>query len=168
MFKKLRTISKTIQGICSLFALVVLTYWFFWGSRAEKYFDKGYEYYEKGDWRSAIAEWKNASEAGDPLIDLLDLAKKAAHKAEFNLGLVYTKGEHGIVENYQEAAKWYGLAAEGGMPEAQFNLGILYLNGQGVPRNPDKGVEWLKKSARQGLKEAKDTLAELGIYDYDN
>ncbi len=185
MFKKLqdffyaayRTWLANVLTVCSMIVFIVASWDYFWVQRATRYFNNGNEYYEKGDWQSAVAEWKSASEAGkDAWKDDAFLtqspggfdAREDAHKAEFNLGLVYTKGGHGIVENYQEAAKWYGLAAEGGRREAQFNLGIFYLNGQGVPRNPDKGVEWLKKSARQGLQEAIDTLAELGIYDYDN
>lgn len=180
MFKKLqdffyaayRTWLANVLTVCFMIVIIIASWDYFWVKRATRYFNNGNEYREKGDWQSAVAEWKSASEAGkDALLTRFPggfEAREDAHKAEFNLGLAYTKGGHGIVENYQEAAKWYGLAAEGGMPEAQFNLGILYLNGQGVPRNPDKAVEWIKKSARQGLKEAKDTLAELGIYDYDN
>lgn len=179
MFKKLqdffyaayRTWLANVIAVCSMIVIIGAGWDYFWVIRATRCFNNGNEYYEKGDWQSAVAEWKSASEAGKDLLTPLPggyEAREDAHKAEFNLGLVYTKGGHGIVENYQEAAKWYGLAAEGGRPEAQFNLGIFYLNGQGVPRNPDKGVEWLKKSARKGLQEAIDTLAELGIYDYDN
>lgn len=178
MFKKLQNFFynvlavcfKIVFAVCFMIVFIVASWDYFWVQRATRYFNNGNEYYEKGDWQSAVAEWKSASEAGKDVTQSPGgyEAREAAHKAEFNLGLVYTKGGHGIVENYQEAAKWYGLAAEGGRREAQFNLGIFYLNGQGVPRNPDKGVEWLKKSARQGLQEAIDTLAELGIYDYDD
>lgn len=162
----MQNFGKKLHAAFILFSLVVVIWLYFWTERAERYFDKGYEYYEKGDWQSAIEQWKSASEAGKDAF--FSSAQEAARNAEFNLGLIYTKGEHGIVENYQEAAKWYGLAAEGGMKEAQVNLAICYLSGQGVPRNPEKGVEWLKKAARQRFQKAQDILAELGIYDYDN
>ncbi|EDQ84508.1 uncharacterized protein MONBRDRAFT_39247 [Monosiga brevicollis MX1] len=34
--------------------------------------------------------------------------------------------------------------------EAQCNLGLAYLEGQGVDRDDDEGVQWLLKAARQG------------------
>lgn len=127
---------------------------FTWQARGDAYFNDGMDYHQQGDWKNAVEKWKVASEKGH-------------HGAEFNLGLIYQQGGHGIVENHQEAAKWYGLAAEGGLPEAQLNLAVLYMNGQGVPRNPAKSVEWMKKAAKQGLKEAKENLENIGIYDYD-
>ena len=98
MFKKLRDFWDKLISVWYAIAFVVAIWAYFWGYRALRYFDNGYEYYKKGDWQSAIAEWKSASEIGRDA--LLPQAREAAHKAEFNLGLVYTKGEHGIVENY--------------------------------------------------------------------
>lgn len=36
---------------------------------------------------------------------------------------------------YKAAAKWYRKAAEQEYPDAQYNLGVLYLKGQGVPQD---------------------------------
>ena len=39
------------------------------------------------------------------------------------LGLIYATGQ-GVAKDDAEAARWYRMAAELGMAEAQFNLGI--------------------------------------------
>ncbi len=57
------------------------------------------------------------------------------------------------------AAKWYGKAAEQGNPMAQFSLGHMYENGQGVPQNDEDAVYWYKKSAEQGYIDAQFNLA---------
>ena len=43
----------------------------------------------------------------------------------------------------------YLEAAERGDAEAQINLGLCYLNGNGVPKNPDEALKWLSKAAKQ-------------------
>ena len=51
---------------------------------------------------------------------------------------------------YEEAAKWYELAARQGLAEAQNNLGVMLKDGQGVERDEAKAVEWFRRAARQG------------------
>lgn len=51
---------------------------------------------------------------------------------------------------YEEAAKWYELAARQGLAEAQNNLGVMLKDGQGVERDEAKAVEWFRLAARQG------------------
>jgi TPR repeat protein len=41
-------------------------------------------------------------------------------------------------------------AAQGGDPDAQYNLGTLYQQGDVVPQNDVKAVYWFRKSADQG------------------
>ena len=38
----------------------------------------------------------------------------------------------GVLQDYKEAVKWYRLAAEQGLAQAQSNLGFMYGKGQGV------------------------------------
>lgn len=52
--------------------------------------------------------------------------------------------------NYGEAAKiWVALAMRGDI-EAQFNLGVLYKDGVGVPQQHTEAIKWLRKAADQG------------------
>ena len=48
------------------------------------------------------------------------------------------------------------------MKEAQFKLGVCYYRGVGVPKDREKAVEWLQKSAKQGYDPAKKALKMLG------
>jgi len=59
------------------------------------------------------------------------LAKQGIAEAQYNLGLMYSKGE-GVPIDDKEAVKWYRLAAEQRITGAQSNLGLMYEKGQGV------------------------------------
>ena len=41
-------------------------------------------------------------------------------------------------------------AANQGDAYAQFNLGVMYANGEGVPENDAEAVKWYRKAAEQG------------------
>ena len=53
---------------------------------------------------------------------------------------------------------WYRRAAEQGVADAQYNLGFMYRNGQGVPQDDKQAVDWYRKAAEQG-----DTVAQLNL-----
>ena len=60
--------------------------------------------------------------------------------------------------NYQEAIKWYTKAAENGYPDAQSELGFMFLNGEGVAVNKTEAVKWLSKAGEKG-----DALAQHAL-----
>ena len=49
-----------------------------------------------------------------------------------------------------EAVKWYRKAAEQGLALAQFNLGVMYLNGKGVPQHYVQALMWFNLAEAQG------------------
>jgi TPR repeat protein len=49
-----------------------------------------------------------------------------------------------------QASQWFKKAAEQGHPDAQFNLAVMYLTGEGVPANLTESVQWMRKAADQG------------------
>ncbi len=51
--------------------------------------------------------------------------------------------------------------AEQGDEEAQFNLGVMYAGGQGVPQDSKQAVAWYRKAAEQGYAEAQFCLGEM-------
>ncbi len=55
----------------------------------------------------------------------------------------------------------YKEAAEHGDACAQLNLGIMYCEGKGVPQDKIRAYELLLKSGRQGLRMAQDGLVRL-------
>jgi len=70
------------------------------------------------------------------------------------LGYMYKNGE-GVSQDYTKALDWYTKAAEQGFAKAQYNLGLIYVEGgEGIPQDYNKGLDWLTKAAEQGLAEA--------------
>jgi TPR repeat protein len=59
------------------------------------------------------------------------------------------------------AAKWYLDAAEQGIPEAQYALGKMYFEGQGVARDPAKAATWIRRAAEQGHAAAQNNFGLL-------
>ena len=52
---------------------------------------------------------------------------------------------------YAQAAKSYRKAAEQGSPDAQLQLGLIYLHGLGeIDKNDIEAVKWFRKAAEQG------------------
>ena len=51
--------------------------------------------------------------------------------------------------------------AEQGVAEAQHDLGVLYHEGLGVPRNHRKAVKWFRKAANQGYAKGRFDLAVM-------
>jgi hypothetical protein len=52
-------------------------------------------------------------------------------------------------------------SAQSGDPEAQYQLGVLYLKGSGVERNPALAYQWIGKAAEQGYAEAQYALGAM-------
>ena len=50
------------------------------------------------------------------------------------------------------------LAAEQGDADAQFNLGVMYADGEGVPQDYQEAVKWYRLAAEQGYADAQANL----------
>ena len=70
---------------------------------------------------------------------------------------MYDEGE-GVPQDYQEALKWYRLAAEQGDANAQCSLGVMYYEGQGVQQDYKAAIKLWKLAAEQGHEEAQYNL----------
>ncbi len=99
-------------------------------------FAKGLSAYDKGDYATALNEWKPLAEEGDA-------------PSQFNLGLLYYDG-HGVPQDYSEAARWFERSAEQGYAKAQHNLGAMYGVGKGVKRDYVQAYKWLSICAAGG------------------
>ncbi|MBQ7796059.1 MAG: sel1 repeat family protein, partial [Lachnospiraceae bacterium] len=62
-------------------------------------------------------------------------------------------------QEFQQAASFFHQAAEQGDSEAQYQLGLLYLEGLGVKKDEKTGAGWIQKSAAQEHNEAIRKLA---------
>lgn len=111
---------------------------------AEEMLEKGMGYYIGKDYTDAAKWFKKAAEQGYA-------------GAQYNLGIMYAKGE-GVSQSEAEAVKWFERAAEQGVAEAQCCLGYAYANGEGVVRNKSEAIKWYRKAAEQGNAKAQHWL----------
>ena len=81
-------------------------------------FEEGEAPYNRGDYATAIREFRPLAEQGDAY-------------AQFNLGLMYDNGQ-GVPQDYAKALQWYRKSAELGYADAQFNLGNMYKDRKSV------------------------------------
>ena len=109
--------------------------------------DEGVAAYSAGNFKLASEEFLKAAEQGDAT-------------AQFNLGVMYDKGE-GVTRDYAEAVRWYRRAAAQGHARAQFNLGLKYAKGEGVTRNYAEAVRWYRRAAGQGNARAQSNLGAM-------
>jgi uncharacterized protein len=84
--------------------------------------------------------------------DILKKAREGNTKAQLKVALNYIWGSDGFPINKKQAHIWYKKAALNDSPEAMFNLGTMYLDGEGGAVNIKQALEWLTKSARSRRK----------------
>lgn len=87
---------------------------------------------------------------------LLALAAPLAAAGDFEAGVAAARSG-----DYQRALREWKPLAEAGKRDAQFNLGLLYENGLGVPKDPATAATWYKRAAEQDDREAQAYLAEM-------
>lgn len=78
--------------------------------------------------------------------------------ALFNLGLCHANGSAGDSASKVEAVKYYEMAADQGLAEAQCNLALCLIGGVGCAEDPDKAAKLLQSAADQGLAAAQYNL----------
>ncbi|MFZ4527305.1 MAG: tetratricopeptide repeat protein [Undibacterium curvum] len=64
-------------------------------------------------------------------------------------------------QDFPEAAAAFLEAAEEGNADAQFNLGLMYLNAEGVDEDYEQAFAWFSKSAEQNNPRAQTNLARM-------
>ena len=99
-------------------------------------FDEGVAAYERGDYETALREFRPLAEQGNA-------------RAQFFLGSMYEIGK-GVTQDYAEAARWYRKGAEQGLYISQLFLAGMYEIGKGVTQDYAEAVRWYRKAAEQG------------------
>ncbi len=103
-------------------------------------FDAGMAAFERGDYATALQEWRPIAEQGHA-------------EAQNFLGWMYRWGL-GIPMNDTEAVKWYRKAAEQGIAEYMTRLASMYLVGWGVRQDDVMAHMWYDLAAAAGDKDA--------------
>ena len=124
--------------------------------------------------------YKNDEGVTKDVVEAVKWYRKAAEQwdddAMNSLGECYAKGE-GVAKDPVVAVRWFRKAAEfktfqpgdivpgayvdngtHNNQSAQNNLGICYMKGEGVVKNPVEAVKWFRKAAEQGNSDAQNNL----------
>ena len=76
--------------------------------------------------------------------------------ADFAVGLAaYQQGD------FVKAAKEWRDLADQGDSSAQFNLGLLYYDGKGVPQDYTEAANWFRRAAEQDYEKAEHNLGAM-------
>ena len=135
-------------------------------------FEKGLAAYERGDFETAVREWRPLADQGhvqatEYLLQMhrngegrfeedakaVAFFQKAAEQgsgsAQLELATMYHDGM-GVDYNAPEAFKWYNKAAQQGVAEAQFQMAMMYSSGEGTLHDYVYAHMWLNLAAAQG------------------
>lgn len=86
----------------------------------------------------------------------LHAGKQGYSRAAFELGNRYL-----VAKDTTKALCWYQRAAKAGHANAQYNVGLMWLKGAGVPRDVLKGLTWMTKAADRGDDKAQALLQRI-------
>ena len=67
----------------------------------------------------------------------------------------------GVPNDPSKALKWVSLSVEQGLADSQFNLGLIYANGNGTAQDLVVGYMWVSLTASQGHEAATRRLPAL-------
>lgn len=81
--------------------------------------------------------------------------------ASYYLGRLYRNGGEGFPINGRRAEMFLEQAALKGLPQAQYELAVLYDVGDKVPENRERAIHWMSVAAQQGYSNA---LYGLGVW----
>ena len=84
--------------------------------------------------------------------------------AMWYLGSDYVDGDHGLQKDIARGIELYERAAELGLKEAHFNLGVLYRKGEVVEKDTAKAIRHLEAAAVMGDAYARNSL---GVREYE-
>ncbi len=87
---------------------------------------------------------------------LLALAPGQSTAGDFQTGV-----EAAAAGDYETALALWQPLAEAGHVDAQFNLGLMFDNGIGVPRNQETAAMWYRRAAEAGDRTAQSYLGEM-------
>ena len=80
-------------------------------------------------------------------------------QAQATVGALYLKGLPGLLEkDEKEGIQLLSKAVLSKSLTARYNLGMAYYNGDGVLKNMEKAIQWLRIAEKQNFSEAQYTL----------
>lgn len=101
----------------------------------------------------ATAQSYKTGQEGRGLTELESDANSGDKTAEFELGRRYYYQRS--IKDDAKALHWFELAAEQGVPWAEYETATMYINGEGTTADPVKAMKWYRAAARDGILVAK-------------
>lgn len=68
-------------------------------------------------------------------------------ESQVSLARRYSRGD-GVKKDLYRAGIWYRRAAEGGCAEAQYQIGVMLLDGEGMTEDSIEGFEWIFRASQ--------------------
>tara|TARA_R110000782_G_scaffold196430_2_gene285760 strand:- start:278 stop:697 length:420 start_codon:yes stop_codon:yes gene_type:complete len=103
--------------------------------------------FEQGQYKKAFSLWQ-------------PLAKEGDLKAQNFIAIHYYLGL-GIKRDHKLARQWFEKAAINRFPDAQYNLGVMYENGEGVVQDYVVAYMWLYMADQNGNTNASKRMQRL-------
>jgi TPR repeat protein len=95
----------------------------------------------------------------------IEAAEKAAESgdkmAQRRLALIYDFGQNKTAKDPVRAALWFRKAAEQDEELSEYNLGTMYMTGEGVQVDYGEALKWLRKAAEHGRRSAYTNLGNM-------
>lgn len=90
-------------------------------------------------------------------------ALQGVPEAQHDMGALYVAGHGQVKRDLNRAVWWFNEAANNGVPNAIYNLGVLYHQGMGVDKSLEKAISLYRRAASLGHAEAQYNLGIANI-----
>ncbi len=104
----------------------------------------------------------STSSASSPQSELYRRAMSGDVEAEYQMGMINAQDRVGMPSTTGQSHYWFTQAASKGHPKAQYNLGVMYAQGDGVVQNLIEAYIWFNLASAQrmdGASQARDMVA---------
>lgn len=106
----------------------------------------------------ACTEEQASRKSGD-IAWILQKAEAGDWSAQYRLATMYHAGKETAI-NQEKASYWYLKAAQQDVTMAQAKIGVRLIEGEGIKKDVEAGIQWLEKAANKN-----DGLAQLVLSD---
>ncbi|MEW4466875.1 SPOR domain-containing protein [Parasphingorhabdus sp. JC815] len=139
----------------------------------------GVDFWSRGDYNAAVAEWQGLANAGDADAQFnmgqayklgrgvpMDLAKaEQYYKSAADQGHLQASDNYGLIlfqnQRRKEALPYLQASANRGEPRAQYVLGTGYFNGDFVEKDWVKAYAFITRASAAGLSQATSNMAQM-------
>ena len=102
-------------------------------------------------------------EISDPLAELLKSANSGDVAAQARLGWLYENGQ-AVPFSFEQAFKWYLMAAMQGDYWTIAKVGRMYFHGEGVPQDKRLAYAWNALAAEVGNEQAMILMEDVKVF----